>query len=91
MTWTTKYSPSAARAIRKLDQVVRERIRDALQKLGKDPKRGKQLRLGLTGLRTWRTGPYRIIYRLIESRIEIIVVAIGHRREVYKKLQSWRS
>ena len=39
------------------------------------------------GLRDWRTGHYRIIYRLIESRIEILIVAIGHRRDVYKKLQ----
>ena len=87
MTWTISYVPSAARAIRKLDPAVRKRIRDTLQKLSEDPERGKQLRLGLTGLRSWRTGRYRIIYRLIESRIEILVVAIGHRRDVYRKLQ----
>ena len=87
MTWTINYVPSAARAIRKLDPAVRKRIRDTLQKISEDPERGKQLRLGLTGLRAWRTGRYRIIYRLIESRIEILVVAIGHRRDVYKKLQ----
>ena len=87
MTWTINYVPSAARAIRKLDPAVRKRIRDTLQKLSEDPERGKQLRLGLTGLRSWRTGRYRIIYRLIESRIEILVVAIGHRRDVYRKLQ----
>ena len=87
MTWTIIYVPSAARAVRKLDPAVRKRIRDTLQKLSEDPERGKQLRLGLTGLRSWRTGRYRIIYRLIESRIEILVVAIGQRRDVYKKLQ----
>ena len=87
MTWTINYVPSAARAIRKLDPAVRRRIRDTLQKISEDPERGKQLRLGLTGLRAWRTGRYRIIYRLIESRIEILVLAIGHRRDVYKKLQ----
>lgn len=87
MTWTINYAPSAARAIRKLDPAVRGRIRDSLRKLSKDPERGKQLRLRLMSLRAWRTGHYRIIYRLIESRIEILVVAIGHRRDVYKKLQ----
>ncbi len=87
MTWTIKYAPSAARAIKKLVPTVRKRIRDTLQKLSKDPEHGKRLRLGLTGLRAWRTGRYRIIYRLIESRIEILVVAIGHRRDVYKKIQ----
>lgn len=87
MTWTIIYVPSAARAIRKLDPAVRKRIRDTLQKISEEPERGKQLRLGLAGLRAWRTGRYRIIYRLIESRIEILVVAIGHRRDVYRKLQ----
>ena len=91
MTWTIKYAPSAARAIRKLDPTVRKRIRDTLQKLSKDPEHGKQLQLPLKGLRAWRTGRYRIIYRLIESRIEILVVAIGHRRDVYRKLQNWSS
>lgn len=91
MKWTIKYTPSAVRAIRKLDPAVRGRIHDTLEKLGNDPERGKQLQLPLRGLRAWRTGRYRIIYRLIESRIEILVVAIGHRRDVYRKLRSRRS
>ena len=87
MTWTLVYATSAARAIRKLDPAVRRRILAALRTLREDPERGKPLQLTLKGLRSWRTGDYRIVYRLIESRIEILVVAIGHRRDVYERLK----
>jgi mRNA interferase RelE/StbE len=38
-------------------------------------------------LRSLRTGDYRIVYRVIESRVEILVVAIGHRRDVYARVR----
>jgi len=59
----------------------------ALRKLRAEPERGKSLQLALKGLRSWRTGDYRIVYRVIESRIEILVVAVGHRRDVYERLK----
>ena len=87
MTWTLVYATSAARAIRRLDPAIRRRLLAALRKLRADPERGKPLQLILKGLRAWRTGDYRIVYRVIESRIEILVVAVGHRRDVYERVQ----
>ena len=87
MTWTLVYSSSAARAVKRLDPAVRRRMLAALRKLRADPERGKPLQLVLEGLRSWRTGDYRIVYRVIESRIEILVVAVGHRRDVYARLK----
>ena len=49
--------------------------------------RGKPLLLTLKGLRSLRTGDYRIVYRVIESRVEILVVAVGHRRDVYARVR----
>ena len=87
MTWTLVYTTSAAHAIRKLDPGIRRRVFAALQKLMAEPERGKPLQLTLKGLRSWRTGDYRIVYRVVEARIEVLVIAIGHRRDVYEKLQ----
>ena len=87
MAWTLVYTSSAGRAIRRLDPGIRRRVLAALQKLQAEPERGKPLQLTLKGLRSWRTGDYRIVYRVIETRIEILVVALGHRRNVYEKLQ----
>ena len=87
MAWTLVYTSSVGRAIRRLDPGIRRRVLAALQKLQAEPERGKPLQLTLKGLRSWRTGDYRIVYRVIETRIEILVVALGHRRDVYEKLQ----
>ena len=87
MTWTLVYTTNAARAIKRLDPAVRRRMLAVLQKIRDDPERGKPLQLALRGLRSWRTRDHRIVYRLVESRIEILVVAVGHRRDVYARLK----
>lgn len=87
MAWTLRYAASAARALRRLDPQVRRRVRAALEALADDPERGKPLQLTLKGLRSWRTGDFRIVYRIVRDQIEILVIATGHRREVYDRLR----
>jgi mRNA interferase RelE/StbE len=60
----------------------------AIESLTKEPLRGKPLQLNFKGLRSWRTGDFRIIYRLREERLEILVVTVGHRRDVYERLRN---
>jgi len=85
--WTARYSRSAERSIRRLDPEVQRRVRVAVERLLESPLRGKALRLTLQGLRSWRTGDWRIVFRVIEDRIEILNVGVGHRREVYDRLR----
>lgn len=87
MAWTILFTRSAARSVRKLDPETRRRVRAALSRLAENPELGKPLQLTLKGLRSFRTGDFRIVYRLIEDRIELLVVALGHRREVYDRLR----
>ena len=87
MAWTIRFTSSAARALRKLDPEIRRRVRAALATLREEPERGKPLQLTLKGLRSWRTGDFRIVYRVDEGRIEILVIAVGHRREVYARMR----
>lgn len=87
MTWTIRYTASAARSIRQLDPLVRRRVHAAIDRLAEDPERGKPLQMTLRGLRSWRTGDFRIVYRIFEDRIEVVIVAVGHRREVYDRLR----
>ena len=87
MGWTASYSPTAVRAIRRLDPQIQRRVRNAIEALSEDPRRGKPLQLSLKGLRSWRTGDFRIVYRLVEDRLEVVIVAIGHRRDVYTRLR----
>ena len=87
MRWDVRYTASAAKSIRRLDPQVQHRVRAAVELLAEQPLRGKPLQLTLQGLRSWRTGDWRIVYRVAQERVEVLVVAVGHRREVYERLR----
>lgn len=85
----TKYSielrPAAVRALRKLDPAVRGRIQGAIALLGVDPHPpGARKLQGRSGFRV-RVGDYRIIYIVNDTVLIVVVVAIGHRRDVYER------
>jgi mRNA interferase RelE/StbE len=88
LTWTVRYTETAAKAIKKLDPTVRERVRAAIDAMREDPHRGKPLQLTLKGLYSWRTGDWRIVYRIERQRIEVVHATLGHRREVYTRVRS---
>lgn len=53
--------------------------------LADNPQRvGKPLRLPLEGLYSARRGDFRIIYRIDEGRVVVVVITIEHRRDVYR-------
>lgn len=72
--------------IPKLGKSTKELIKTAIEKkLTTDPvKFGKPLQYSLKGHRRLRVGDYRIVYRIDVIRFAVIVVAIKHRKEVYK-------
>ena len=88
MSWTVRYTETAAKAIKKLDPTVRTRVRAGIDALREDPYRGKPLQLTLKGLYSWRTGDWRIVYRTERQRIEVVHATLGHRREVYTRVRS---
>jgi mRNA interferase RelE/StbE len=77
--------PAAARALRKVDPQVRPRIQGAIALLAEDPRppASRALR-GRPGYRL-RVGDYRIIYTIVDGVLLIVVVALGHRRDVYDR------
>lgn len=77
--------PGAARALRKLDPDVQPRIRGAIALLAQDPRPpiSRSLR-GRPGFRV-RIGDYRIIYTIDDDVLLVVVVALGHRRDVYRR------
>jgi len=77
--------PAAARALRKLDPSVRPRIQGAIALLAEDPRppASRSLR-GRPGYRV-RVGDYRIIYTVVDDLLLVVVVTLGHRRDVYRR------
>ena len=86
MTYRIEYLTSVvADDIPALPKSIKRQIRRAIEtKLATHPfELGKPLRYSLRGARRLRVGDYRIIYR-IEAPDVVLVVKIGHRREVYE-------
>lgn len=81
MKYSVFLHPKAASALKKLDKPTKERIKDKLYKLKKFPKRGKHLEH--SSLWSLRIGDYRAIYELEIKQKKIIVLYIGHRKNVY--------
>jgi len=77
--------PAAVRALRKLDSHVRPRIQGAIALLAQEPRPPAARALqGRPGLRV-RLGDYRIIYTVDDDVLLVVVVTLGHRREVYDR------
>jgi mRNA interferase RelE/StbE len=73
-----------ATVVRGLHPAIKARIRAALDALREDTTRGKPLRDDLSGLRSFRVGRFRIIYRE-PSRKVLEIVAIGPRASIYQE------
>jgi len=82
--YEVELSEIAKRDLAKLETRAQDRIRLAFQVLAANPRPPLALKLkGRRGYRV-RVGDYRIIYEVFDDRIVVVVVRIGHRREVYK-------
>jgi mRNA interferase RelE/StbE len=71
----------------KIPPAIKEIIRKAIEKkLTVDPFNfGKPLRYSLKGYRRLRVGDYRVIYRIDEGKVIVIIVDIDHRKDVYEE------
>lgn len=82
--YRTEVRPAALRALSKVDPQVRSRVEGAIALLAEDPRppASRPLR-GRPGYRV-RVGGYRIIYTINDDVLLIVVVTLGHRRDVYR-------
>ena len=76
---------SAARSLRKLKRSVQVRIGHVIDSLARDPRPHGAIRLsGEEDLYRIRSGDYRVIYSIADNVLIVLVIAIGHRRDVYR-------
>ncbi|HEX4428901.1 MAG TPA: type II toxin-antitoxin system RelE/ParE family toxin [Frankiaceae bacterium] len=82
-----EWAPSARRDLAKL----REKIATAVVEfiyggLADNPQRvGRELHLELRGLHSARRGDFRVIYRIDDARDRVVVIAIDHRADIYRR------
>lgn len=87
MSYRITVAPSAVRQLRQLDASARRRIQAAIELLAEQPRPPRATRLTMDRNR-WRvrTGDYRIVYEIDDDTVVVLVIAIGHRREIYDRL-----
>jgi mRNA interferase RelE/StbE len=84
VTHRIEIAPAAVRQLRKLAPTARRRVQAAVELLALQPRpNGAKKLVGGDGEWRARTGDYRIVYEINDEVLLVLVVAVGHRREVY--------
>jgi mRNA interferase RelE/StbE len=85
-SYRVELTPVAQRSLRRLDRQAQRRVQAAVELLATDarPPGAKALQ-GRRGYLRVRTGDYRIVYAVRDEVLLVLVVALGHRREVYDR------
>lgn len=85
MTYTIEVAPAALRQLRRLDPAARRRVQAAVELLAQDPRPpGAKKLVGGDGEWRVRTGDYRIVYDIDDQVLRVLVLAVGHRCEIYR-------
>ncbi len=86
MSHRIQFAPAAVRQLRKLGPPVRRRIQAVVELLSEEPRpAGATMLVGGAGEWRVRTGDYRLIYEIRDDVLVVLVLAIGHRREIYRR------
>ena len=84
MSFSIKIKASAAKSLSRIPKAERSRLLQAIDRLRREPLAGGSLKGEFSGLRRLRVGDYRIVYEVLHEQLTVLVVRIGHRREVYR-------
>ena len=80
------YTKEAKKDIDKLSLKKRRQIKESIERIADNPDIGKHLTRELKGLSSYRCGDYRIIYRVHHKEILVIILTVGHRKDIYKQI-----
>ncbi len=87
MKYSVEYTPRAVKELKKLDKQTRALIFGWIEKNLVDCENPRQHGKGLTANRSgqwrYRIGDYRLIAEIHDEKVVILVLTVGHRREVY--------
>jgi mRNA interferase RelE/StbE len=86
MNYTVKIGRAAEKFLRGLtDKKLYLRLREAIDNLEAEPRPANSVKLkGVEELYRVRVGDYRIVYQIQDRELVVLVVQVGHRREIYR-------
>jgi len=85
MAHTIRITEAAEKVFINLARPVQTRIRQAIDSLADDPRPSGVKKLkGPDGFYRVRIGDYRIVYDIRDKELVVIIIRIGHRKEIYR-------
>lgn len=87
MTFSVYLHPKAKESLDSLSTSSRKRMLEQLKELRTNPVKGKRLKIG--EFHSIRIGHFRAIYEIDRQKKRVIVLHIGHRRNVYEDFTRW--
>lgn len=86
MVYRIEWRPRARKAFLALDKPIRQRVADVVDKLADDPRpAGVKALTGTPGVFRIRVADsYRVLYTIDDTVLLVLVVDVGHRREIYR-------
>jgi mRNA interferase RelE/StbE len=82
MKYAIVWSESAEKQLKKLDRSIAKQIYRKVGELADDPYRNTKILVGIEGRRL-RIGDYRVIYKIDNNKLEILILNTGHRKNIY--------
>jgi mRNA interferase RelE/StbE len=82
--YSVEFLPSAARALAKLDRAMQRRIARRIDRLALDPRADAVKLRGTDDIWRARVGDYRLLYAIEDERLVVLIIKVGHRRDVYR-------
>lgn len=87
MIYRVEFKKSAAKALRKIPKSDRKRIRDRIDSLAEDLPNPETTKMkGDNPFHKVRVGDYRIIYEVYDDILVVLVLKIGHRKDIYRRM-----
>ena len=84
--YSVEFTARAHRQFAKLERATQIRLAPAIDALADDPRPPGCVKLaGADDLYRIRVGAYRIVYAIEDDRLVVLVVKVGHRRDVYRE------
>ena len=85
MTYTLSFTKHSLKKLAKINEPDYSKIKHSIQALTNNPRPQGNKKLKGINLYRIRVGNYRVLYSIFDHQLVINVIALGHRKEIYRK------
>lgn len=85
MKYRIEIDPSAEKSLSKIEAKFAVKIRERIRYLGEEPRQVGSIKMsGEDNVYRSRVGDYRIVYEIHDKKVLVLVINIGHRKDIYR-------